>query len=590
MVCGNRAAEGGTRPHDGAPAGARRRGSGRGSVWNGESKMRATRLWVALLLLAAPSARADQHAGEPAGGSGAGAVAPVPAEVQPDSGAKADDGELLSLREALRLALQNNLDIELARYEPRIADQRVDEAEGAYDPLLFSSYTRNHDETPVASNFLNIAAGGGGPPVSVTSIEADAWSWDAGLSGVLPVGIEYSSTFDTQRLETDSPASTLSPEYNSRWVTRVALPLLKDLVTNPLSISVARSRTASERSYEDFQARITDLLVSTEAAYWELTASIANTRVAAKSLQTATELLEQTRVQYEVGVVSRVEVVQAEAGVAQREFEQIAAENRQERAHDRLLNVILAPGERVYEERRVKPEPAVFRDYDVDIQVATAKALELRPELAAARKNVEDAELRLRLAENQLLPSLDLVGRYKRDGRSGSTKDPMSDLASEIDTGSGSATRNLLRADGAESYTVGGEFSIPLGNHTARAVRTQRAIELRRATTVLRREEQTVILDVRNAVRNLRSSIRGIQAAERNRGAQSETLDAEQERLRLGDSTPFQVLEHEQDLAQAERQVIFSLQVHRNAIAGLDRAQATLLDQLGISIARELQR
>ena len=585
MVCGNRAAEGGTRPQDGALAGARRRGSGRGSVWNGESKMRATRLWVALLLLAAPSARADQHAGEPAGGSGAGAVAPVPAEVQPDSGAKADDGELLSLREALRLALQNNLDIELARYEPRIADQRVDEAEGVYDPLLFSSYTRNHDETPVASAFLNLIAGG-----PVTTIETDEWSWDAGLSGVLPVGIEYSSTFNTQRLETDSPASTLSPEYNSRWVTRVTLPLLKDLVTNPLSISVARSRTASERSYEDFQARITDLLVSTEAAYWELTASIANTRVAAKSLQTATELLEQTRVQYEVGVVSRVEVVQAEAGVAQREFEQIAAENRQERAHDGLLNAILAPSERVYEERRVKPEPAVFRDYDVDIQVATAKALELRPELAAARKNVEDAELRLRLAENQLLPSLDLVGRYKRDGRSGSTKDPTSVLASEIDTGSGSATRNLLRADGAESYTLGAEFSIPLGNHTAKAARAQRAIELRRATTVLRREEQTVILDVRNAVRNLRSSIRGIQAAERNRGAQSETLDAEQERLRLGDSTPFQVLEHEQDLAQAERQVIFSLQVHRNAIAGLDRAQATLLDQLGISIARELQR
>jgi outer membrane protein TolC len=149
---------------------------------------------------------------------------------------------------------------------------------------------------------------------------------------------------------------------------------------------------------------------------------------------------------------------------------------------------------------------------------------------------------------------------------------------------------NWFNASGNHSYTVGGEFSIPLGNHTAKAARAQRAIELRRATTVLRREEQTVILDVRNAVRNLRSSIRGIQAAERNRGAQSETLDAEQERLRLGDSTPFQVLEHEQDLAQAERQVIFSLQVHRNAIAGLDRAQATLLEQLGISIARELQR
>ena len=99
-----------------------------------------------------------------------------------------------------------------------------------------------------------------------------------------------------------------------------------------------------------------------------------------------------------------------------------------------------------------------------------------------------------------------------------------------------------------------------------------------------------MILDVRNSVRNLRSSIEGIQAAERNRVAQSETLDAEQERLRLGDSTPFQVLEHEEDLADAERQLIFSLQVHRNAIAGLERAQGTLLDGLNISVEEELSR
>ena len=124
----------------------------------------------------------------------------------------------------------------------------------------------------------------------------------------------------------------------------------------------------------------------------------------------------------------------------------------------------------------------------------------------------------------------------------------------------------------------------------ARAAETEAAIGLRRAKTSLRREEQRVILDVRAAVRDLGSSIEGIQAAERNRVAQSETLDAEQERLRLGDSTPFQVLEHEEDLAEAERQLIRSLQVHRNAIADLDQAQGTLLDRLNISVRDQLER
>lgn len=547
--------------------------------------MRRAMLWIAAWMLVTPTAYAQ---------TGPGTAGPAPAQPGPVSpGRLADqqqgDAELLTLREAIRLALENNLDIELARYEPQIADKRIDEATGAYDPLLFGSYTRNHDETPVSSAFLNAVAG-----TAVTNIETHEWSWDAGLSGILPIGIEYSSTFETEKVNTDSPSTTLDPEYNTHWVTLLTVPLLRDLVTNELSIAVARTRTASSRSLDDFRAQLTDLIVAVEAAYWELAASIANTRVARKSLQTATELLEQTRVQYEVGVVSRVEVVQAEAGVAQREFELIAAENREERAHDDLLNTILAPSQRIFEDRRVKPEPAVFRDYDVDIHVATDKALELRPELASARRLVEDAELRLRLAENQLLPSLDLVGRWQYNGQAGKVTDFAAaadpTLPGLVDRNRGDTLHDWFNASGNKSYTIGGEFSIPFGNHTAKAVRTQRSIELRRASTQLAREVQSVILDVRNAVRNLRSSIEGIQAAERNRVAQSETLDAEQERLRLGDSTPFQVLEHEEDLAEAERQLIFSLQVHRNAISGLDRAQGTLLDNMSIKVAEELER
>ncbi len=537
---------------------------------------------VFLVLPVLAWAQADRP---PAGGSGSSTTPAVAAAPEVETDDDRDPGDLLTLREALRLALENNLDIELARYQPALAEELLRAADGVFDPLLYADYDYSHNETPVASTIIDFASDPNGTD-PVTTITTDAGRWDAGLTGVLPLGLEYSSQYEFSRNRSDSPFAGVDPEYTAQWVTLVALPLLKNLVTNPLSIAVARSRTASDRSYEDFQAEVTDLLVSTEAAYWELAASIANTRVAAKSLQTATELLEQTRVQYEVGVVSRVEVVQSEAGVAQREFEQIGAENRQERAHDSLLNAILAPHERIYEERRVKPEPAVFRDYEVDIHVATSKALELRPELAAARKNVEDAELQLRLAENQLLPSLDLIGRYQFDGLSGRSDDPNS----IIPRNRRDSYNDFFEASGRHSYTIGGEFSIPFGNHTAKAVRVQRSIELRRAITLLRREEQIVILDVRNAVRNLRSSIEGIQAAERNRVAQSETLDAEQERLRLGDSTPFQVLEHEEDLAQAERQLIFSLQVHRNAIAGLDRAQATLLDGLGISIAGELQR
>jgi outer membrane protein TolC len=137
---------------------------------------------------------------------------------------------------------------------------------------------------------------------------------------------------------------------------------------------------------------------------------------------------------------------------------------------------------------------------------------------------------------------------------------------------------------------VGGRFEIPLGNRTARHLVTQREIELRRAATQFRNVEQEVILDVRTAARNMRSATQALEAAERRRIAQEETLRAEKERLRLGDSTPFEVLEFEEDLAEAETQEIRSFQAYLNAIAGIERAQGTLLETRGISLQTELRR
>ncbi len=159
-----------------------------------------------------------------------------------------------------------------------------------------------------------------------------------------------------------------------------------------------------------------------------------------------------------------------------------------------------------------------------------------------------------------------------------------------VETDGASSHNGFFRASGTHGWGVGARFEIPIGNRVARHRLTQREIQLRRARTELRRQEQDVILEVRNTVRNLNSAIKALEAAERRRVAQQETLHAEQERLRLGDSTPFKVLEFEEDLAEAERQQIFSLQVYRNAISGIERARGTLLQTLGVSVQEELQR
>jgi outer membrane protein TolC len=302
----------------------------------------------------------------------------------------------------------------------------------------------------------------------------------------------------------------------------------------------------------------------------------------------ANDLVEQTRVQYEVGVVSRVNVSQAAAGQAEREFDYIVAQAAAANAQDLLIDLIEHPDLGALRSTEVVTEEPAFVEYSVDEEVSVDKAMRFRPELAQDRRRVEEAELQVAFARNQRLPRLDLTGGYTFTGIAGPAKDGSE--VPGVPAHGRSANNNYFRAGGSRSWKLGGRVEIPLGNRTARARVAQSEIELRRARTELRRQEQEVVLDVRKAARDLTASIEGLQAAERRRAAQAESLRAEQERLRLGDSTPREVLEQQRDLAEAERQVIAALEIYRDSITALERSQGTLLEARGIRFEEELNR
>jgi outer membrane protein TolC len=113
---------------------------------------------------------------------------------------------------------------------------------------------------------------------------------------------------------------------------------------------------------------------------------------------------------------------------------------------------------------------------------------------------------------------------------------------------------------------------------------SQAELELRRALTRRRRLEQSIILEVRKAVRDLKSAQEGIEAAERRTVAAGEQLRAEEIRLEYGESTPFDVLLRDRDLVDAESQEIVAFQTYRTSATGLDRAQGTILRSHNIAI------
>jgi outer membrane protein len=493
----------------------------------------------------------------------------------------------LSLTEAQDMALENNLGLDIARSSPLIASQLVGEAEGVFDPLASAEWQFNHDEIPVASP-VQLAFGGS------ALIKEKRWSYSTGINGILPFGLAYSTDYNFERADSNSGFAALEPAFRPTWRSELTLPLLRGLIDNPENVAVKRSKIGQDISDQDFRAAVMDLVLQVEINYWGLAAARAQQGVAEKSLATARDLLEQTRVQYEVGVVSRVNVTEADAGVAEREGDAIQATNDARAAHDVLLDTIAVPSLAEYQLTDIVLDTPAYIEYDVDEDGSVEMAMAQDPELIAARKQLEDAKVQLRAARNDALPRLDLTTSYsltRLDGRqkvpagvpTGTPPQPFPDL------GLGRHSQ-VFPGDENASYGFGARASIPLGNRTARRRVTQREIELRRTERAVQRTEQQILLRVRVAAREVNSARERLEAAERRRAAADETLRAEEERLRLGDSTPFNVLQREEDVSEAETQQIEALQRYRVAIAALERFRGSILEERGISAQRVLGR
>jgi outer membrane protein TolC len=495
----------------------------------------------------------------------------------------------LTLDQALALSVQHNLKVEVARYEPQIAEQTAEGAWGAYDPVLAASTGFQLDQSP---NFIGLN--------QVDANQMRTFDASASLSGLIPyIGATLGVEVDSNRVTTNNSFANLSPEYNSGVFLTASIPVLRGLIWNEPWTQVKVTKIGYSASLEDFRLAVMNISEETIQTYWQLVADHEQLAVANKSLETAHALLDQTETQYEVGVVSKVEVVEAEAGVADREFRLIEARNSFENSEDRLVDAVLGRELRPTMTFRLEPadDPNDYETREVDIERSIRLAYQNLPDLARDDRLIEQREVELKFAKNQRLPQFDIDGRYGFVNTSGEEtfancsdfQRPPGQTPDECINGLGysgyrSSFDDMYTEDGFESYSVRGTFSIPIPNRAARRNVSRSKIELRRAKTTKSQTKQRAILAVRAATRGIIASQQGIEAAERRRLAAEEQLRAERIRLEHGESTPFEVLQRETDLVEAESQRIDALRKHRFADARLERVQGTILDTYRIRV------
>jgi outer membrane protein TolC len=509
-----------------------------------------------------------------------------PTQFRPDN----MEGEPLSLAEAIALGLQNNLDVQVNRYAPYESQMDSEGAWGAFDPTMTANVGQS-SSTPIWGNALTPDDG------------STATTGDVTFGALIPyVGATVGLTFDGGKNEGSSSFLTpVEPEYTSGLGFSGSLPLMRGLLWNEAWTQVKSSKLSYGAALDEFETSVMNTVQDIISSYWLLVATKEQERVAEKTLESNQALLDQTETQYQVGVVSRVEVVQAEAGVAGSEFDLIVAQNNYRNAQDQLIAAVL--GDRLRASTTLIFNPTDNPQYQkvspVDLEKAVANAFALRPEVKAAQKAIDQSDVQMRFAKNQRLPQFDIVGAYKTNGGAGLTRtdcqdnstDPPTFIVCPQPTGTGrnwGSSAGALFGDTAgptgQDYEVKGVFSIPIPNTTARKNVTKAKIQNRRARSSLTRLKQVIIVETRVAARGLLAAAQGVEAAERRRLAAAEQLRAERIRLEHGESTPFDVLLRQTDLVDAESQKIAALKAFRDSQVSLERAEGTILQNRSIMI------
>jgi outer membrane protein TolC len=477
--------------------------------------------------------------------------------------------ETISLADAALQALKHNLDISISRQtkESRQADITVEQAK--FDPTLSVNGQFNRTLTPLNRPLL----GATGPSLTnITTFDQRTQSVTLDATTNLPTGGNVDLNYSPTRTSVNQNLAggfLFNPSYTGGLALTLTQPLLRNagIDVTKTFIRVAQNNAIVEEHV--FRDRVLTVLASVEQTYWEVVFANENLKVAEAALKAAQELLATNRAKAKAGIMSIVDVLQAEAAVASR-VEQVLVADKAIRDQEDQLRRLLNPAEEdLRQDLRLTPldQPVVTLE-PISLQEAIDKAIEQRPEIAQAMKNMETSDLNTKFAKNQILPTLSFQGTM---GMAGLGKDY------------GDSVNRNFNGD-YYNYGAGLVLSYPLGNRSAWSTYNKRQLEEKNAEASLMNVRQQIIVGVREAVRRVQTDFKRIETTRSARIMAEKQLQAEQERLKVGLSTTRFVLDFQRDLATAQGNELRATVDYNKSLSNLSRHKATTLDRYNLQL------
>jgi outer membrane protein len=483
----------------------------------------------------------------------------------------------LTIEEAVKLALENNLGIQIARYDPQVEDLSVAQARAAWVPSLTNNFQKNSQDSP-NNNFL--AGGLGGKTTSASFTNS------AGVAQNTPWGGNYSASWDGSRLTTNSTFTTFSPQLRSGLSFSVQQPLVRNFSIDSLRQQVSISLKNRDIADVDLRQTISTTMRTVRNAYWNLAYATAFLAVQRQSLELAQQSLRDTRARVEIGTTPPIDVVEAESEVATREEAVIVAEAGIKTAEDNLRALIFDPSSPGFWTMTIEAvDLPPFQPITVDPDAAVRNALDKRTDLLRAQKSLEVNDVQIRFLRNQTLPDVNAQFDYGLSGLGGLQlirgDGPFGPGTGAV-VGQNERRFNSVLADlfanRYPAWTASLNISYPLGGSQQEANLARARIEYTQAQTRIKNQQLQVSTQVRESARQVQTNQKRVETTRAARSFAERRLEAEQRKFAAGTSTSFIVFQAQRDLALARNNELRAVLDYNQSVVDLETVQEVPLN------------
>ncbi len=549
------------------------------------------------------------------------------------------DGKLmLSLNDAIALALENNLDLAIARYNLPIADTDILRARAgsstrgvstgvvqgtpggtgvstagasgsgaggtstgaggagtgtggivtstlgggsqidSFDPILTSSMNIEHSNSQLSNNVIY---------GNINTLAQNTGVANFTYSQAFPTGTGFSVSFNNNRNASNVARNLFNPQVSSNYRITMRQHLLQGwgIANNNRNMRLAKN--SREITDIAFREQVIATVTQIQNIYWDLVNAYEDMQVKQESLALAQKTLADNRKQVEIGTLAPIEIVRAESEVATREQDLITSQTNLQLQQLYMKNAIsrnltdasLMQAPVVPTDTMELPatEPVVPTDDLIN------DALSHRPDLAQSQIDLRNRDISKRALRNALLPSLDFVSWYGTSALAG-VPVAVEGVPTAATTGYSDAFSDLF-SNKYKDYAVALSLTIPIRNRPAQADQVRSELEYRQAQMRLQQVQNTIRIQVRNAQFAVQQNRAAVEAARKAVELQRQNLDAEQKKYALGASTNILVLGAQRDLAQAESNLVSAMSNYEKSKVALDQQTGLTLTHLGIEIA-----